>query len=249
MTELKAYACMETYEYTGAIIFAKSNLEARKQSANEFNDGQLGGMTVNRAPWADKYGARHKIPIADMVDHDWHFECVYSGIRIESEIYDYGFETYNPDTKEYEDDISLVGKTPVGFQDGPVFACQEYADLHWEEQRKRKTYEAEMLKMYRGIVLARFPDAVLIDCDGRYGQGEHIYSVLASDGETRVVEQVTIPFEFPGMKYNVSLSIHRQYTNEKIGPVRPQYMCANGDKELFVKWAKEQKKRMRKRRD
>lgn len=249
MTELKAYACMETYEYTGAVIFAKSNIEARKAAANEFNDNQLGGMSVKRAPWADKYGSRGNIPIDDMIDHGWHFECWHSGIRLDSELYDYGTEEYNFDTEEYEEDTSFVGKKPVGFQDGPIFACQEYADRHWEEQRKRKGYESEMLKMYRGLVLRRFPDAVLIDGQ-KYGQGEHIYSVLASDGETRVVEQVTIPFEFPGMKYNASLSVYRNHgRTDSIGPVLPQYMCANGDKELFVKWAREQKKRMRRRRD
>lgn len=250
MTELKAYACMETYEYTGAVIFAKSNIEARKAAANEFNDNQLGGMSVKRAPWADKYGSRGNIPIDDMIDHGWHFECWCSGLRIDSEIYDYGTDKWNPDTEEYEEDTFLVGKTPVGFQEGPIFACQEYADLYWEEQRKRKEYEEEMLKMYRGMVLARLPDAVLINCDRRYGQGEHIYSEKASDGETRVVEQVTIPFEFPGMKHNASLNVYRHsYNHERIGPLLPHFLCANGDKELFEKWAREQKKRARKRID
>lgn len=249
MTELKAYACMETYECTGAIIFAKSNIEARKAAANEFNDSELGGMSVKRAPWADKYGSRGKIPIADMIDQGWHFECWYSGLRIDSEIYDYGTDKWNPDTKECEGDTFLVGKTPVGFQEGPVFACQEYADLHWEEQRKRKEYEAEMLKMYRGMVLRRLPDAVLIDGQ-KYGQHEHIYSALASDGTTRVVEQVCIPFEFPGMKHNASLHVYRNNNkSDSIGPLLPHFMCANGDRELFEKWAKEQKKRVRKRID
>src|SRR5690606_20613022 len=116
---------METYEYQGAIIFAKSNIEARRWSANEFNDGELVGMSVKRAPWADKYGSGSKIPAADMVDAGWHFECSYSGARIDSDLYYYGIECYNEETKEYYQDTTCVGKEPVGFQHGPVFACQE----------------------------------------------------------------------------------------------------------------------------
>lgn len=84
MTDLKAYSGMEVNsgEWSGAIVFAKSNLEARKMIANEFNEGELGGLQVTRAKWADQYGSRSKVPIEDMIYHNWHFECWWSGIHI-----------------------------------------------------------------------------------------------------------------------------------------------------------------------
>src|SRR6218665_787596 len=116
MTELKAYDCLEPYENMGAIIFATSDIEARRRSANEFHDGDITGMSVKRAPWADKYQGRQNIPIDVMINHGWHFECCWSGVTIDSELYDYGREVYNRETQEYEMDETLIGKTPVGFQ-------------------------------------------------------------------------------------------------------------------------------------
>src|SRR5215217_3784535 len=155
MTELKAYSCMEVNsgEWTGAIIFAKSNIDARKQAANEFNDGELGGLQVTRAPWADKYGSRNKIPISDMVDHDWHFECAWSGVTINSDTFHDGVELYNHETKEYYWDEDTKGKEPVGYQEGLAFACQEYADKWYEKKRLEKEFHAQELEYYRSLVL------------------------------------------------------------------------------------------------
>lgn len=241
MAELKAYACLEPYESTGAIFFAKSDIEARRNSADEFNDGDITGMSVKRAPWADKYGSGSKIPISDMVDHGWHFECHYSGVTIDSDLYYEGHEIYNDETEEYEYDETCKGKEPVGFQYGPVFACQEYADKFSEDERKRKEFEANWLKFWRDYVLKKLPDAIIINRE-RYGQSEHIYSVKVPNTDMRTVEQVTIAFEFPGMKYNACLEFRRgTYNYSESGPPCPHFVCANGDREEFEKWVETQK--------
>lgn len=234
MIGLKAFACMEPYENTGGILFAKSNIEARKWAANEWHDGDIAGMSVKRAQWADKYGSGSKIPIADMVDVGWHFECMWSGLRIDSDLYENPRPVYNEETKEWKDDDFLVGKSPVGFQNTWGFACQEYADLYDEKERKRKEFEEEWLKYYRGLVLKTFPDAILIPAKENSWQGEHIYS---SNG---IVQSVTIPFEFPGVKHWAALKVYREYS-QRIGPIQPHFTCAQGDLEEFEKWAKEQK--------
>lgn len=244
MTELKAYACLEPYENTGAVIFAKSNIEARRRSADEFHDSDIAGMSVKRAPWADKYGARHKVPIKDMVAHGWHFECCWSGIRIDEYIYDYGVEVYDEEKDEDVWDETVKGKEPIGFQESLCFACQEYADAYYEDDRKRKMFEEEQLKYYRGLVLKNFPDAILVDSENRYGWREHIYSIKVVGSDLRVVEQVRIPFAFPGMMHSASLEIYRNSVNyEKLGPLFPAFYCANGDKERFQTWAKEQREK------
>ncbi len=78
---MKAYAVQEDYEGTGAIIFAKHAIQARRWGANEFNGGELGGMTCRRAPWADQY-APGPIPAEVMMEHGWSFLCVRCERRV-----------------------------------------------------------------------------------------------------------------------------------------------------------------------
>lgn len=51
----KAYSYLETDEFTGGIVFAKSNIEARRIGANILNMDGIGGMTVSRRKDLDKY--------------------------------------------------------------------------------------------------------------------------------------------------------------------------------------------------
>jgi hypothetical protein len=252
MSDLKAYSCMETYsgEWSGAIIFAKSNIEARKAAANEFNEGELGGMQVIRAPWADIYAARHLVPISAMVDHGWHFECVWSGCTIDSDLYENGIEFYNKETDEYEWNEVLKGKEPVGFQNGPCFACQEYADKYKEAKIIEKDFNEEQVKIYRDMVVKRLPDAVLIDQDG-YMRRQWIGSrdMKTSDFlgfNSRYISEVHIPFSFPGMKHWAALEFRQPEHGNKIGPNKPAFVCASGDREMFENWAKEQKEKYNK---
>lgn len=251
MTEFKAYSCMETEEYIGAVIFAKSNLEARKIAANEFNDGHLGGLTVKRAPWADEFGARHLIPISVMVDHGWHFECTWSGITIDSNLYEYGYDWYNPDTKEYEIDASYIGQKPVGFQESVCFAIQEYADKWKEAKRLEKEFNEKQIKIYQNYVLSKLPDAVLINEEG-YGRSSRITSCemktfFNSGLNERYIRSFDIPFSFPGMQHWAALKFDQQpgYYHQ-MGPIKPHFICANGDVEAFNAWAAQQKEKIKK---
>lgn len=242
MTELKAYSCTETYsgEWTGGIHFAKSNLEARKIAANEYNDGELGGLQVKRAPWADKYGSGSKIPVSDMVDHGWHFECIHSGVTIDESIYYEPREVYNEETKEYEEDNFLIGKKPTGFQYGWCFACQEWEDEYKEEQRKRKEYEEEVLKFYRAFIWQRLPEAVIV-CEGPMFKGQYIYTEIEYKTGIRTLKELTIPFEFPGSTGKSWLELKRYWDDPKIGPIKPQFRVQQTDVETFYAWEKKQK--------
>ena len=50
---LKAFAVQEDCEGTGGIYYAEHAITAKKRFANENNDGELNGITCQRAPWAD----------------------------------------------------------------------------------------------------------------------------------------------------------------------------------------------------
>lgn len=248
MAELKAYSCMETEsgEWTGAIIFAKSNLEARKEAANDFNNGELGGLQVKRAPWADEYGARHKVPISEMIHHGWHFECHWSGQTINLETYEYGIEIYNQETKEYHVDESTIRREPVGFQEGCVFACQEYAD-NWQLSKKiEQEFNETQLEIYKQMILDQLPDAKFLNEDG-YQKRQWIGSRDAKTGDflglgERVLSEFHIPIDFPGKKHWAALEF-RQPRYSEIGPTRPQFISASGDHEAFTNWMKEQKEK------
>jgi len=59
---MKAFIVNEPCEGYGDVFFAKFAIEARKQGANEFNDGELAGMTCRRCPQLDdKQGDRRAI--------------------------------------------------------------------------------------------------------------------------------------------------------------------------------------------
>lgn len=49
----KAYLVQCNYTNEGDVIFASSPIVARRWGASEFNDGELGGMSVRRAPQFD----------------------------------------------------------------------------------------------------------------------------------------------------------------------------------------------------
>lgn len=245
VVSLKAYACLEPYENTGGIVFAKSNIEARRRSADEYHDGDIGGMSVKRAPWADKYGAAHKVPILDMTDHGWRFECQLTGVIIESDIYENGTYRYDETLKEDVFDSFLIGKSPVGNQYGDCFACQEYADEYYEIKRQRKEFEKEQLDFYKEMLFSRFPDAILVN-DEIHGNKEHIYSiannVISKAGTPFIVQEFRIPFKFPSGNHLAHFEMRREYYGwESHGPIKPFYTCAKADLEVFEKWSEEQK--------
>lgn len=71
---LKAWAAYEHDEGVGGIYFAKHAIVARRDAANEHADGELSGVWLRRAPWADRY-APGPVPVSVMIEHDWWFPC------------------------------------------------------------------------------------------------------------------------------------------------------------------------------
>ena len=216
---MRAFAVTEECENNGAIVFAERDIEARKWGADEFNDGQLGGITCVRAPWADHL-AGEPVPAKLMVENGWHFECCGCGDRIDEDWLD-------------DNDLPLDGV--IGFQHGRIFCseiCQARQNLEDAIKRDHERRAIEALKAY---VLKRFPGVTF--SNAREQWKPHAYA--AERAGSWQVQQVVVSFEFPGMKIGAATCrIERCQQNEGfIGPIKPEYSCCSGDREVFEAWA------------
>lgn len=237
--KLLAFAVTEPNESNGGIVFAKSNIHARKIGASEWNDGDLGGMSCRRASWADQY-RDSGVPVSDMVGHGWHFECCGCGIRIDEDISDWRDRVRNGDT--FAEMLQTARRyrkwTPdriVGVQDGLVFCDGQCSNDYAERESERKRRQDRWLARFRKIILRRFPDAQFVEND-TYRARPHCY-VAQTKGRWRV-EQVFMPFNFPGAQYGpASLDYNpRSYSR---GKEKPAYTCAGGDVEAFKAYCKQ----------
>ena len=82
---MKAFAVTEECDNNGSIMFAATNIEARRRGADRYNDGELRGISCRRAPWADRFAESGKVPAKVMIAHGWHFDCCGCGATIDEE--------------------------------------------------------------------------------------------------------------------------------------------------------------------
>lgn len=176
MTELKAYSVLETDENTGGIVFAKSNIEARRNGSAEFGTGELGGWSVHRAPWADAFSPG-PVPKVEMVKAGWHFECWHCGRRISSD--------------EYDDNDDPIEFTPVELGE-EIFCCQGCLDAEVEQKADQKRITAETIADLSSMLLQKMPGAVI--------DGSHYVYVPRHTHPIRA-EQAILSFTFPGERY------------------------------------------------
>lgn len=208
----KAFAVLEEYENTGSIIFAKSNVEARRLGANEHACGDFSAVSCRRAPWADKY-ANEALPVSVMVEHGWHFECGCCGRRIDS---DYLWEA-----DKLPEDI-------IGHQHSIAY-CDAVCEARDKLDRaERRRLELRWLRRFSKIVCRRFPDAK--------PEHDHAYATRDASGKLRIVH-VAVSFDFPGREYGMARLRWRERSSwEKTWP-KPHYTCSNGDLKAFETWA------------
>lgn len=121
---MKAYTAVEELsgEWSGNVFYADSNVQARRMAANDLNDGEFGGLRVNRAPVLDQYYGK-AIPLEVMTDLGWWTECHECGKRINSDLY-----------CEPEEHPRHYGKEPIGVFNGLGFCCEE-CQVEWDRKR------------------------------------------------------------------------------------------------------------------
>jgi hypothetical protein len=214
--DLKAFAVTEHDENTGAVIFAKHDIVARRIGADEYADGELSYVSCRRAPWADAY-ADKAVPARVMIAHGWHFECSECGSRIDE---DYLFDNRLP--------VDCV----VGTQHSHVFCCSKCARRWYSMKRRRKAEELRAIEAFKAVVRKRFPDAEFCDEEDQF-RGHHAYVTPERGGWNW--QQVIVAFRFPGMKHGPAH--FRMDSRHKPGPHLASYTCCNGDKEAFEAYA------------
>lgn len=82
---MKAFLVQETDDFTGGIVFAKTNAQARRQGADEFANGDFYSVTCRRASWADQYEST-TVPKLAYIANGWTYDCCGCGKRIEDDV-------------------------------------------------------------------------------------------------------------------------------------------------------------------
>lgn len=217
-----AYSYLETDESTGGIVFAQSNIEARRIGANLLDMDGIGGMEVKRRADLDKYEASG-VPAWMLVSEGWHFECCGCGMSIDD------------CTME---DAGLPVTGVVGVESGRIYCSHACRMAYLARDAASKAFGEAFLDMLRDMVRSRFPDAD--HCFGEYQT--HVYVPQWVD--PLVVKQAQVKFAFPGMKIGPASLQYRhegKHGSALIGPVRPDFYCCTGDREAFEAFAETSK--------
>lgn len=215
-----AYSYLETDEFTGGIVFANSNIEARRIGSNLLDRDEIGGMAVNRRKDLDKY-EQTGVPAWLLISQGWHFECFGCGMRID----DCGLE-----------DAHLPVTGVVGKESGNVYCCHTCRMESLARDAAIKAYGEAFLEMLRDMVRDKFPGI-----EHAFGEHKaHVYIPRHQGGFS--VAEAEVRFNFPGMKIGPAALSYRWSTYANIGPVRPEFWCCNGDRQAFEAFAAEAKR-------
>jgi hypothetical protein len=234
---LKAFAVTEEYESTGAIIFAKHAVTARRLGANEYADGEFSSVSCRRSPWADDCAETGIVPVSLMVEHGWHFECTGCGQRIDTDLaYLYEWEGDEPETADRAQ--RYKGWKPdhiIGHQHSQVFCNQACKETHEAHEAERKRRQERAIERFKAAILRRFPDASFVNDSDRYRSSPHAYA-YKKDGRWRI-GQVRVPFSYPGAKYGPAELVYDRDAAWR-GEQHPHYTCAGGDKGAFEAYSR-----------
>lgn len=225
---MPAYAVndYDASEPTGCVVFAKSNIEARRKGASELDCDEIGGLTCVRAKWADEFEATGKIPAATMLANGWQLTCV----GCDQILYEGGTVTrYDEDDNETEVDID-----PVGTQHSP-YCTPECRQRDHDQRARRKRGERRFWEALKREALRKFP-GITIDpekTDGRWSGHHHrFFGWHRKSGRDRAI-CFEVKFTFPGAKYGGGYRYDLAY--EATRGVRT-LLIANADKDTWDAW-------------
>lgn len=169
---LKAYHCRTDWGEDHEIYFASRNIEARRWFASEHCEGQLGGISCTRIPWADEH-APGPVSAKILIDNGWWFECFHCS------------EMVNSDNQE-----------PVYHGLYDVFCDQKCADEWRGEKRRSKIIERYALKAFTENLQHR------LSIQHPLITHRHVFVSRKKETGRLGVHQIIISFKFPGQKYS-----------------------------------------------
>jgi len=211
---MKAYTAVEELsgEYSGTVVYADSNVEARRIAAGELTDGEFGGLRVRREPSLDVYQGK-PIPMAEMIWMGWWTDCTNCGVRVNSEMYE--------DEEEYEN------KTPCGTFFGAGF-CSDECKKEWQSKKEREPLiKYRMFQKLKGIAEQYVLDPIFVD--------DNSHCWINWNGEEPKVSSANIAVTVKGapkhdqfsVKYNLkgdgtaTTMLHLPYTDAGKAAFRP----------------------------
>lgn len=177
------------------ILFAKSDIEARRLAASHLDQDSIAGLFCKRAPWADRYEKANAIPAAVMLDHGWNLSCT-------------GCDQWIADGIE-DDDGNEVDLAPVGTQFAPycTSACR---DRYLAEKAMRKRGERRCWQVFKRELLRKFPGVTVEAEDSSH---HHRYCGGHSKSKRSRANCFRVAFKFPGAKYVASYCYDLPYAD------------------------------------
>lgn len=181
MDDLKAFEVTEGLEGYGAVVFAKTGVEARRRGAEQLDKDFEDIESCRRAPHFDCYSPGPVMPLV-LLDHGWWFECSHCGRRV---------------TSDMEDELRDDGLDPADFVPEPcgahgVFCSATCAAIHRAERRANADAEEALLELFE----AKFPGATATRV--------HVYGTKLEPSAPMEGMRCNVSFMFPGAKYGAT---------------------------------------------
>lgn len=210
-------------EPRGCVVFAKSNIEARRRGASELDCDEICGLSCRRAEWADEFEASKSVPAEVMLANGWQLTC--SGC--DQIIYDGGTVTRWVDDEEVEIGVAPVGTQHYAFCTPECHASETFRRA-WMKRGDRRCFE-----VFKREVMRKLP-GVTIDpdkpADERWSGHHHRYFGHHSKSKRGRAICFVVHFTFPGSKYGGSYRYDLGYEDKR---GKRQVLIANGDMDAW----------------
>ena len=232
-----AYWCRDVDNENHEIYFCKSNIEARKIFANTYNEGELGGIHVNRIDWADRFAKLGYVPNTVLIDNGWWMECRGCGRKVsehEAEEYLYDLEyTGGKDT-----DYFSKGYGPIEpIDSGRSLYCNKNC---MEASKKRQDIKQNVEKLCYDWMSERLkeklPLATIKDDFGSF----YAY-ITVNDSGDYLVKDCYLGFSTPVTKYDCRLQLSSDKVNGQPDYKGLVYTCSAYDEVRFKKFIQDSK--------
>ncbi len=217
-TGLKAFEVIEREERRGGIVFAKSDVEARRLGANEFNDGEFSGMGVARREELDQYIGKG-VPASVMIEMGWNFECWGCDEEINS---------------DWLHDNHMTSEQVVGNEGGQVYCCWTCKANAAAREARKEAFGREYASVMKTMISDKYGSEAIFHTEGRY---QPVVNVEEQGGYL-TIHSATVYFDFPGQTLAPATMEYRSRGDLNCGPPEMEIWCTRGDQEIFEAWSK-----------
>jgi len=213
--QIKAYQ-VDGYDDSGSVIvFAKHSVIARRKGANELGIDFESVDSCSRRPGWDKYAEQGWVPVEDLVNSGWWFECTGCYARVTDE--SLAAPRNDDEAADFEEEYGRPWAMPV-FTGRDVWCCQGCMD-DWNHKRWLEKRAIAALPRY---LRRKFPGAILVTGHASYWR--------KSD------RNAYIHFSFPGSKGTADLTVRACESDVRNGREKGRVMVPRQDLKAWYEW-------------